>query len=108
MKYFFSAATREKVIISCSQNPVKILSKYIDPANIPAYITGGKHVEGSDPECAAVIRPGGNIPNTLSPKMIADIDAYEKIKKSGALNYFPKDFEDWTDSKKIASASGCP
>jgi len=59
---FLDPMTQEKVkIVSGKKASLELLRRYMDNSIIPAYLGGGRVVNG-DPECRVLIAPGGDIP----------------------------------------------
>lgn len=78
LKHFVAPATRDKIEIVGS-NPFQTIEKYIDPANIPAFIEGGqRRGEDGDPNCSAYIVPGGKIPDKLPAHVAEELEVWEK------------------------------
>eukprot|EP00939_MAST-03C_sp_MAST-3C-sp1_P003530 g3530.t1 len=99
VKKFIAPETREKIQI-VGGDPMPVLTKYIDPANIPAYINGGQRRDkDGDPSCAAWgIHKGGKIPDPLPSGLRAEVDAFEK-SEGPLLRAMPRDWKGWFESK---------
>lgn len=98
-KYFFAKHTRDKVIIT-SGDPITVLSPFVDPANIPAYL-GGKRYDGPDPNCSMSIKPGGNVPYPISKSLHNAVFAFQKAKQDGEVRRLPKNYMEWASEARL-------
>jgi len=69
-KHLLDPGTAAKVEVVTAEKTPQMLRKYIDDASIPGFLGGSKCIDG-DPECRAVLAPGGLPPQKAVDKLHA-------------------------------------
>jgi hypothetical protein len=68
-KYLLDPGIVEKVRVVEEKNTLAELRKFISNDNIPAYLGGGRRIEG-DPECRKVLAPGALLPEEAKERFL--------------------------------------
>lgn len=69
-QHFFDEGTRQKIQIVSAKDTVSELSKYMSLDEVPKMLGGNRCLEG-DPECKAMVGPGGPIPKQVVDRYLA-------------------------------------